>query len=240
MYSTIVFRKKTVICFCLLLLLYSCANKFEGTIMSVKDGDSFMVKTKHAVKEIRLQGIDCPELAQPYGEDAKLLTSNYINKKVLIIKQGKDQYNRILANTYFKEKWINAELIKNGLAWYNQEHQSKTNSDQLSNYENIAKKRKLGLWKDKNPISPWDWRKSSVLSDPTKALAFAPKAKNLKDVVFICGGFSAKKYHRIKDCKCLENCTHQIHEINKAQAISNLKRGPCKCCYIDNEPDKRK
>ena len=57
---------------------------------------------------------------------------------------------------YFNNININKELVKNGLAW----HFKKYSSDvEYAKLERQARKSKVGLWKEKNPIAPWDWRK---------------------------------------------------------------------------------
>ncbi len=48
------------------------------------------------------------------------------------------------------------ELLKVGLAWH---YTHCDNNLECSRIENIAKTQQAGLWNDKNPIAPWEWRK---------------------------------------------------------------------------------
>ena len=57
---------------------------------------------------------------------------------------------------YDDNKYLSAELIKNGLAWHYKRYYL---SEELANFENSARLQKLVLWYDKNPIEPWEWRK---------------------------------------------------------------------------------
>ena len=51
---------------------------------------------------------------------------------------------------------LNKELVKQGLAW----HFKKYSEDfEYSELETEAKKNKIGIWSEENPISPWEWRK---------------------------------------------------------------------------------
>lgn len=59
---------------------------------------------------------------------------------------------------------------------------------------------------------------------------FSPVKTLGKDDVFICNSTGAKKYHSIKDCKGLTNCTHGVIEVTKAKAI-DMGRTPCKICW---------
>jgi Staphylococcal nuclease homologue. len=47
-------------------------------------------------------------------------------------------------------------MIKAGMAW----HSKKYSSDkEYADSETQARRKKIGLWIDANPIAPWDWRK---------------------------------------------------------------------------------
>lgn len=51
---------------------------------------------------------------------------------------------------------LSHEMIKAGLAW----HFTKFNTDEdLSNLEIEARDAKIGLWKDNNPMPPWENRR---------------------------------------------------------------------------------
>ena len=44
---------------------------------------------------------------------------------------------------------------KNGLGWWYQKYSKNEN---LGDIQSLAKSKKIGLWKDKNSIAPWEWR----------------------------------------------------------------------------------
>ncbi|WP_424057806.1 thermonuclease family protein [Pedobacter sp.] len=49
----------------------------------------------------------------------------------------------------------NQEMVTLGMAW----HFKRYSSDSLyAKLENIARKKKVGLWQDSTAIAPWDWR----------------------------------------------------------------------------------
>ena len=52
-----------------------------------------------------------------------------------------------------------------------------------------------------------------------------------EEKVFICKGGSAYAYHKTKNCRWLQNCTHTIEEVTLAEAKNDYKRKPCKPCY---------
>ena len=47
------------------------AADFSGPVVSVLDGDTLEVLHNNCAERIRLNGIDCPEKGQAYGNNAK-------------------------------------------------------------------------------------------------------------------------------------------------------------------------
>lgn len=149
----------------LLLFLFPCLIFSQtGKVVAVKDGDTVVVLDEHNVQHtVRVADIDCPEKNQPYGKKAKCFTSDQIFGKIVSIKiknskRPKDRYGRIIGSIIYNKnkKNLSEELLKNGLAWH-YKHYSK--SIILSQLESKAKKGKLGLWSEVNPINPYNWRK---------------------------------------------------------------------------------
>ncbi len=106
---------------------------------------------------IRLEGIDCPERNQPYADQARdALMAMTKDRKLWIIVQGTDRYNRTLANVHDGNTFINGEMIRLGLAW----HYAQYNDDtRLADLQTAAQRGQIGLWQDSNPEPPWDYRK---------------------------------------------------------------------------------
>lgn len=145
----------TTILATLLLLLLST---FTAKVVRVSDGDTITVLTDNNQQiRIRLDGIDCPESGQPFGNRARELTAKLVaGKEVRIEKSGEDRYGRTLGYVWIGDKCVNHELLKAGLAW----HYKYFNKDpKFAEMENKAKAAKLGLWSEPNPVAPWDWRR---------------------------------------------------------------------------------
>ena len=149
--------------FALLFVLVSFTfNLFAlyGKVVGVHDGDSFTLLDDNNVQyKIRLNGIDCPELKQAFGKTAKQFVSALIFDKYVTVETTKnDRYGRCIGIVKLANgKILNEELLKSGYAW----HFLKYDKNPVwSYYEDMARKHKLGLWSEPNPIAPWDWRKS--------------------------------------------------------------------------------
>ena len=107
--------------------------------------------------DIRLLDIDCPELAQAFGRQAKKQTSDLCFGKTVTVKAtGKDRYDRTLAHVILPNgKELNRELVRSGLAWWYRKY---SDDESLGKLEADAKKSKRGLWAAQKPVAPWAWR----------------------------------------------------------------------------------
>ena len=153
--------------FATLLILFSCSLQaaiLQGKVVSVADGDTIKVldatNTQH---KIRLQGIDAPEKAQPFGQKSKQSLSQLVyNKQVTVEYQKKDKYGRTLGKVILNGTDVCLEQIKLGMAWHYKQYKSdqpKEDRETYAQVEQTARIQAVGLWKDKMPNPPWEYRK---------------------------------------------------------------------------------
>ena len=131
-------------------------------VIGVKDGDTVEVLYYQLPMVIRLEHIDAPEKKQPFGTVSKQKLSDLcFGKNVMIVSTGKkgnyDGRGRMIAEILVNDK-INAnkEMLKSGLAWHYKKY---SKSEEYAQLENAARKNRVGLWTDKNPIAPWSFRR---------------------------------------------------------------------------------
>lgn len=108
-------RSKQLFVLVVIAVISSCITS-ESTVLSVVDGDTFVIESENVV---RLIGIDAPELSEPGGEEAREYLSSLILNKKIILKPGKtnkDAYGRLLRYAYLDETCINETMIKEGYA----------------------------------------------------------------------------------------------------------------------------
>lgn len=125
-------------------------------ILRISDGDSFQVRVGDSSFRVRMHGVDAPELDQPYGRQ-----SRYCLKEILSVapirlqEEYKDPYGRMVA-TILDENGqdLNERAVRRGCAWAYVHYSSK-----YSHAERQARKERLGLWEERNPIPPWMWRR---------------------------------------------------------------------------------
>jgi micrococcal nuclease len=149
-------------------------ERFTGQVVGVSDGDTVDVMRGGAAARIRLYGVDAPEKAQAYGQRAKEFTSDQAFRKVVTVcVTDRDRYGRLVADvTLPNGHSLNRELVAAGLAWWYRRYSSDRS---LGVLEEEARMAHRGLWVDRNPTPPWDWRKEGR-SDEGKSRAAEKRA----------------------------------------------------------------
>ncbi len=141
-----------------ILLAGACfCYEITGKVITVKDGDTIEILKAKMPVTIRLDGIDCPEKRQDFGQKAKEFTSSLcFGKTVKAIISDKDKYDRLIAKVILPDgKVLNEEILKAGYAW----HFKRYNSEKrLADMEATARTKRIGLWAGKDPVPPWDFR----------------------------------------------------------------------------------
>ena len=123
----------------------------------VVDGDTIRAEAKGKEIKIRLVEIDAPEMNQPFGAQSKNFLNRLLYKKdITLISQGEDRYGRTLGEIYANGESANILMIKSGFAWVYDRY---VKDSSLYKYQDQAKAENLGLWRAKDPIAPWVWRK---------------------------------------------------------------------------------
>ncbi len=136
------------------------AEPFVAAVQKVIDGDSLQVVSVKDTIEVRLYGIDCPEYRQPYSNVARKMTRKKVSgRKVLVQPEYYDKYQRLVAIVHFGDDTLNEELVRAGLAWVSPYFCRKEICSEWQQLENSAREAKRGLWKEKQPVPPWQWKK---------------------------------------------------------------------------------
>lgn len=134
----------------------------QGKVVQVMDGDTVMVLASSGkLEKVRLYGVDCPESRQRGGNDATdFARSLMLFESVSLSTVTTDQYGRSVAVIRLKDgRLANEEMVKAGHAWVYRNYCKEAVCASWLAYERQAKNRKLGLWRDKKPTPPWQWRR---------------------------------------------------------------------------------
>lgn len=164
-------------------------DTWSGEVVKVRDGDTITVVRDETRVRVRLRGIDAPEKGQPFGRDARQLTSKLVlGKQVRVTTGASEKDQPVVAEVRFKKPEsievlrgdriahrkvivstsLSRELVKAGLAWWCRECVPK--EKELASVEAQAKKARRGLWarSGATPIPPWEWRRGKRSSRPSR------------------------------------------------------------------------
>ena len=152
-----------LIAFIMLLLCGGGVAAFlPGRVISVADGETIIVLTSSGERQkIRLYGVDCPESEQAGGKAAAKFTSSLVLfANVKVQKMDTDRYDRTVAIVALDDgRILNEELVKNGHAWVYPAYCNTARCAYWQTLEAEAKADRIGLWRDKKPMPPWQWRR---------------------------------------------------------------------------------
>jgi len=130
---------------------------FTARVITVHEGDRLTIYHKGHKEAIYLKDIDCPELKQPYGKQAKHVTAAFIgNREVVVRGLTRDRQGRVSAEVLLLDgRNVGHELLKEGLAWW---RRSASSDASLEVVQELARASHKGLWADPNPVPPWKWK----------------------------------------------------------------------------------
>ena len=139
------------------------AEILTGRVTGISDGDTLtLVDVSEVQFKIRLSGIDSPEKGQAFGHFCKHNLSDLAyGRAVQIDWQKLDRYGRIIGKVLVDEQDINLEQVRRGCGWHYKKYQNEQSSNDRLSYsaaEESARKDKVGLWADIEPVPPWIWR----------------------------------------------------------------------------------
>ena len=135
------------------------AKQLYLKVVGVHDGDTItgLDEDKKQFK-IRLDAIDAPELGMPFGQASrKALSEKVFGKMVEVIVKSKDRYGRTVGHVLLDKRDMNLEMLEAGMAWHYAHYD---HNKRLAEAEQEARRNRIGLWQDPNPVAPWDWRKA--------------------------------------------------------------------------------
>jgi len=144
-----------------LLVLLLCFLLCGFTLARVSDGDTIVVKSDKDLLKVRLYGIDCPEIEQPQGEQAKGLVAALMapGSGVQLEAVDVDRFGRTVAIVTLPDGSILQErLLSEGFAWVFDRYCKRPECAGWRELESAARMGGVGIWAGE-PIPPWEWRK---------------------------------------------------------------------------------
>jgi micrococcal nuclease len=140
--------------------LHSTAKTVVGIVTYVGDGDTVWVQVERNAKpiQLRLTGLDAPEICQAWGPQARdALKAKLFKQTVSITTNARDEYARAIGSIELKGEDVGAWLVKNGHAWsYAYKRRPAPYANELAAAQNARR----GLWAQAGAQEPRVFRKS--------------------------------------------------------------------------------
>lgn len=153
----------------------SYAWTLEGKVAKVADGDTITVlDINQEQHRVRIARIDAPEKGQPFSNASrKKLRELVAGKEVKVEFEKFGRYGRIVWKVWAipfdclgcgKTLDVGLMQVTTGMAWWYRKNDNEQSAEDQGRYESAeeeAKAQKIGLWQEKNPVPPWEYRRMS-------------------------------------------------------------------------------
>ena len=137
-------------------------------VLRVVDGDSLEVQYaglfsfRRRPFPVRLYGIDAPELAQPYGPEARRELESLVRRGGIRMEEiATDRYGRCVGLLYRRRpgrgRSINRAMVQSGMAYWYRRYGGRDLG--FPDAEAEAKSKRRGVWQERGGSQrPWDYR----------------------------------------------------------------------------------
>ena len=143
-------RKWLLAIICFLLLVCGCQSPLAtARVIEVIDGDTIVIEGGYRVRYI---GINTPEIhpeVEAFSFEAWQANRELVEGKIVQLEQdvsNVDKYGRLLRYVYVDDIFVNAELVRQGLAYARAYPPDTEHQDYLEKLEQEARQAGRGMW----------------------------------------------------------------------------------------------
>ena len=139
----------TIVLICLIGIAGCISPPETAAVIQVIDGDTIVIEGDYRVRYI---GIDTPEIrpaVEAYGGEAWQVNRELVEGKEVRLERDvseTDRYGRLLRYVYVDDVFVNAELVRQGLAEVKSYPPDTKYQDYFEELESLARKARLGMW----------------------------------------------------------------------------------------------
>ena len=140
------------------------SQQYHGVVViRIHDGDTITAQSETGNRfQVRLSGIDAPELKQQYGiESRNALIALLKNETPTLDCFKTDKYRREICRIFTSTGTdVSLQMVASGNAWWFEKYASDQTKDEQERYsaaENDARRQRRGVWSSP-AAAPWDWR----------------------------------------------------------------------------------
>ena len=130
-----------------LVLLSSPALAWNGKVVKVLNGYTFIALKKGRQQVVKLYGLECPAPKTSFGLQARNLTRTKIKGKTIKINPiTRDGQDRIVARVSINGQSLNAFILRSGYGLVNRKKCTQPVCEEWIRFERYAHKQKNGVW----------------------------------------------------------------------------------------------
>lgn len=146
------------------------AEQWRGKVVGIADGDTLtLLDGARRQHRIRLDGIDAPERAQPFGQRARQSLAALAHEREAVAECPKtDKYGRSVCRVFVDGVDVGLEQVRRGLAWHYVRYAHEQSPQARADYaraEELARSGRTGLWSMRDPTPPWEYRRAARPAD---------------------------------------------------------------------------
>lgn len=149
-----------------LLLMHglATATELQCKVVEINSGDTISVVNGSGPMRVKLKAIAAPELEQPWGDVARQHLSDLIlGQTVMVRLTGLSADKNIVGVVYLNKADIGQQMLRDGVAWYDERHDSGLDERERQLYlasVKAAQEERRGIWQQDAPVSPWEFRQA--------------------------------------------------------------------------------
>ena len=131
-------------------------KEISGKCVKVVDGDTLIIECDKAKRTVEIDGVDAPELEQPWGKETRNFVRKMVGGEKVEIEIIESDGDVVRARVTVNGIDMSEMLVSRGLAWV----PNGGTDDELADLSNKARELPCGLWTDSDPQAPWDFRET--------------------------------------------------------------------------------
>ena len=125
-----------------------------GKCVKVLDGDTLIIECDLNRRTVDIEGIDAPELGQPWGKEVRSFVRDMVRGQEVEIEVVESSGDGVRAHVTVNGIDLSEMLVSRGLAWVPEDS---ADAD-LMGLGAKAKELPCGLWTDEDAEPPWEFR----------------------------------------------------------------------------------
>ncbi|MCZ8251480.1 MAG: thermonuclease family protein [Hylemonella sp.] len=133
----------------------------QGQVMAVVSGDTLRIRDEKKVQHtVRLAGVDAPEKFQAHGQRSLDALRELAFQKYVTV-EGVGSGSPRIGRVRVEGRDISMEQLQRGAVWYDKSRAQALSEPERQAYaaaQEEARLARVGLWRDKQPIPPWEYR----------------------------------------------------------------------------------